>query len=103
MAKKLYQYTLYKTDGTKEVLTPQPKLDYTEYYKLIGCTTFEIVPKAYYTKDMNKRATAYCDGEGLFKNPLIANPFFAEYHNTLFNDTSRIYGNVLLEEVYHGE
>lgn len=102
MSAKLYQYTIYKTTGDITVLPPQKKMDYKEYYPLIGCTTFQIVPKVYYPDGMNKRATAYCDEEGLFKTPLVPNPFFPVYHDNFFNDNSRIYGNVLLEEVYHG-
>lgn len=99
---KLYSYTIFKADGTIEKLPPQKKMDYTEYYPLIGCTTFQIVPKVYYADGMNKRATAYCDEEGLFKTPLVANPHFKPYHDDFFNDDSAIYGNVLMEEVYHG-
>lgn len=99
--KKLYQYTVYRADGTISKLDPQPKLDYREIYKLINCSTFQLVPTVYFPKSISKRATAFCDEEGLFKQPLIANPFFVPYTDKLFGDTSRIFGDVLVQEVYH--
>ena len=101
---KLYQYTVFNVDGTITVLAPQRKVDYRQFYTMIGdgCDTFQIVPKVYYPDGMNKRATAYCDENGLLTGKR-GNPHFKLYHDNFFNDDSLIVGNVVLEEVYHGD
>jgi hypothetical protein len=102
MSKKLYTYSIFRTNGEITVYDPQPKLDFRKFYEMIGngCDTFQIVPKVYYPDGMNKRATAYCDENGLLTGQ-PDNPHFKTYHDPLFGDESNIVGNVMLEEVYH--
>lgn len=101
---KLYTYTIYKTDGSKEVLPPRKKLDFSGpdgLYKLVGCSTIELVPKVYYGNGMNKRATGFCDENGLMAEKRF-NPWF-KVITDMFGRASTIVGDAVLEEVYHGK
>jgi hypothetical protein len=95
MAKKQYQYTIYRTNGDIEVLPPCPKKEWSGpggLYELIGCHMLEAVPKPYYPAGISKRAYVWCDEEGLFKANAQRNPHFG----------NQIVGDAVAEEVYHG-
>ena len=97
---KLYQYTIYRQDGSIEKLEPGKKREWPGkdgLYELIGCTTIQEVPKVYFPKGLNKRGHAWCDEEGLFNSKLQRNPNFVAF------DGSYIVGNVVLEEVFYDE
>lgn len=101
---KLYQYTILDVDGSKKTLAPCKRKEFKGddgVYKLAGATILQMVPKAYFPDDMNKRATAWADEEGLL-NMKPKNPFFKTLHDTYFGETY-IVGKVVLEEVFHGD
>jgi hypothetical protein len=100
---KLYQYTILKTDGTKEILPPCKKKNFNELYKIIDCDTIEIIPPAYYAGLDFGRCTILSDEEARFKNKQ-RNPHF----NVLKGDSNLgepaewdVLGNVVKEDVYH--
>jgi hypothetical protein len=107
VAKKQYQYTLLKQDGTKTDLGVRLKMSLQDYYNVLGCDTIELVPKAYFKDGTNKRATAIVDEHyGLFIDPVdrvkYRNPFFKVLTDVNDNEWD-VLGDVLLEQVYHGE
>lgn len=101
---KQYLYTLYKQDGTIEVLPVSSKKSFAEMYKILNCTTIEIIPSAYYPDNFG-RATVYADEEARFSENCGRNPHFKVLKGNpalgepLEWDTV---GDLLKEEVYKG-
>lgn len=98
---RLYQYTIYRTDGEKEVLTPRRKLKLSgdESIAQLACANVvKPVPKMYYPDGVNRRATAWCDEDGLLLKKR-RNPFFKVFADPYFDENSFIVGDIVLEEV----
>jgi hypothetical protein len=110
MAKKLYQYTVYKQDGTIEKLEPRPKMEWPGeggLYELIGngCGHIELLPKDYVPKEFGRRGEYFIDGEGRFNSTNYRNPHFKVLTGDIFSPSDEwdVVGNVVKEEVYHAE
>lgn len=95
---KQYQYTIYRADGTTEVLEPGPKKEWSGeggLYDLIGCQTIEIIPPDYYRYKNWGRCYVYGDEEGrMFHKP----------QNRHFKPIAPgwdLVGDIIKEEVYH--
>lgn len=102
---KLYQYTIFKEDGTKQVLPPSKKRSFPGpggLYELMGWDTIQLLPNDYVPDGWNKRATYFIDENGRFK-PHRRNPHFKVLTDALFGDEWDVVGDVLMEEVYHGD
>lgn len=93
---KQYQYTVYKTDGTKEVLAPCKKKEFKGkggLYELLDCQTIELIPEDYYAHQDWGKCTLYVDEEGGFVEGCRVNPYFKE-----LAPGYNIVGNVVKEE-----
>jgi len=92
---KQYKYTIYKQDGTIEVLPISKKKDFEELYKILNCSIIEIIPSDYYPAGFG-HSTVYGDEEGRFNENNHRNPHFK-----VLADGWDVVGNVIREEVYH--
>jgi hypothetical protein len=92
MAKKLYIFTLYETDGTKRVSVPRKEMSYEELRAAVE-GSIETVPPGCYKHHGTPRATAYCNDEGLM-NGMERNPHFLPFMGNI------IHGPVIKREVY---
>ncbi len=88
---KMYKYTILRQDGTKEVLPPSKKKSFAELYKILNCTTIEIIPKSYYGKEGH--CTMFGDEEGRFVETNRRNPHFKDLGNGYF-----VVGDIVKEE-----
>lgn len=97
--KKFYKYTLLKQDGTEKELGIMPKQGLNVFYKILNCTTIEMIPPDYYD---NKNCTLYGDEEARFNENNIRNPHFKVLKNeALFGDKEwDVVGDIIKEEVY---
>ena len=102
---KQYLYTLYKQDGTIEVLPISKKKSFNEIYKILNCETIEIIPSAYYPDGFGL-VTVYGDEEARFNENNKRNPHF----KVLKGDPKLgelpewdTVGDLLKEEVYKGD
>lgn len=101
---KQYLYTLYKQDGTIEVLPVSKKKSFNEIYKILNCETIEIIPSCYYPDGFGL-VTVYGDEEGRFNSNNKRNPHFKvltslDPREPIEWDTV---GDLLKEEVYKGD
>jgi len=92
---KQYKYTIYKQDGTIEVLPISKKKDFKELYIILNCSTIEIIPSDYYPKGFG-HATVFGDEEGRLNEDNHRNPHFK-----VLAEGYDVIGNVIKEEVYH--
>ena len=70
-----YEYTLLKQDGTTENLGVTPrKMNLSEIYQMLKCTTVEIIPESYY--EGHGKCTMYGDEEARFNKNNHRNPHF---------------------------
>lgn len=95
---RLYQYTILKMDGSTEALPPSKKKDFNELYKILNCTTIEIIHSDYWKGMGHGRCTMYGDEEGRFNNNNHPNPHFKE-----LAPGYNVVGNIVKEEVYKGD
>jgi hypothetical protein len=101
---KQYLYTLYKQDGTIEVLPISKKKSFNEIYKILGCEMIEVIPSDYYPDGFGQ-VTVYGDEEGRFNSNNKRNPHF----KVLKGDPNiepvewDTVGDLLKEEVYKGD
>ncbi len=99
---KLYQYTILKQDGTSKVLPVSPKKDSKELYKLLNCTTIEIIPSSYYSGLNWGRCIVFGDEEGRYNRLNERNPHFNVIQD-IFGAPWDVVGDCIREEVYKGE
>ena len=71
-----YQYTLYKQDGTIELLPISPKKTFAELYQVLGCTTIERIPDEYYAGKGIPHGIMFGDEEGRYRSQNHRNPHF---------------------------
>jgi hypothetical protein len=93
----LYRYTLLKQDGTTKELKPSPRKDLSEMYKILNCTTIEIIPKAYYQHKDYGACVIWGDEEARFKSTNKRNPHFETLMDADTQVVFDIVGDVLLE------
>lgn len=93
----LYQYTLLKQDGTTEDLEPSPRKDLTELYKILNCTTVQIIPKAYYQHKNYGHCVIWGDDEGRFNTNNKRNPHFETLMDAESQEIFDVVGDCLLE------
>lgn len=96
--KKMYKYTLYKTNGTKEEVI-SPKKSFSELYVMIGCDVIQLIPRVFCAD--KGRYTLYGDEEGRLKRDWVRNPHFKIVNDTLFGEDTFVVGNIVKEEVFH--
>ena len=102
---KQYLYTLYKQDGTIEVLPISKKKSFNEIYKILNCEMIEVIPSDYYPDGFG-RAVVYGDEEARFNGNNKRNPHFKvlksipDHGKPIEWDTV---GDLLKEEVYKGD
>ena len=92
---KLYQYTILKQDGTKEVLPPCKKKDFKELYQILNCELIEIIPSDYWSGMGHGKCSMYGDEEGRFKETNYRNPHFK-----VLAPGYDVVGDIVKEEVY---
>lgn len=100
---KQYKYTLYKQDGTIEVIGIGKKKDFRDFYKILNCSMIEHIPHDYYP-DKSGRAEFWGDEEGRFLETNHRNPHFKVLKgNPLLGEYSEwdVVGDIIKEEVYH--
>lgn len=74
---KIWQYILLKQDGTREDLGQRTKMTFGDMYKILNCTTIELVPMAYWTEEFNVwGASIYADENARADNTNVRNPHF---------------------------
>lgn len=88
---KFYKYTLLKQDGTIKELGTMPQQGFKQFYKILDCTTIEIIPPVYYEQ---KDCTLYGDEEGRFNEENMRNPHFE-----VIADNYDVVGNIIKEEL----
>ena len=106
-SKKLYEYTIYRQDGTIEKLPPQPKMEWDGkggVYEILNCRTIQLVPTDYLKDGMYKRANWYMDEEARFRNDVRRNPHFKVLTGDILDPFAEwdIVGDVVSEQVYKG-
>jgi len=97
---KLYKYTIYKQDGTIEVLPVSKEKDFKELYKILGCDMPESIPPAYYPEGFGD-VIVYGDEEGRFKESNHRNPHFKVLKGNVLIGEPRewdIVGDVIKQE-----
>ncbi len=97
---KQYKYTLLKQDGTTKDLGISKQKSFKEFYNILDCHTIELIPNAYVIG--NKRANYYGDEEGRFNSNNHTNPHF-KIITDIFGQDCDVVGDIIKEEVYHGE
>lgn len=90
---KKYHYFLLKMDGTKEDLGISPEKDFQEMYKILDCSTIQIVPPIYYSG----RGKVFVDEEGRFHAKNKRNPHFKVLTDK-FGAEWDVVGNAIVEE-----
>ena len=103
---KLYQYTILKQDGTKEVLKPSKKKTLAEFYKILDCRTIQLIPSLYYKGMGYGRCLMYGDEEGRFNSSNHRNPHFKVLKGNIeLGEPPEwdVVGNIVKEEVYKGK
>lgn len=75
---KLYEYTIYKEDGTIEEVAPRGQMTLSELQEVVG-GRIELVPRHFTKGKINHRFNVFCNEEGKF-NGSIQNPHFEPYH-----------------------
>jgi hypothetical protein len=103
-SQKLYQFTLLKQDGTQEDLgTRHGDMPLAEMYKVLGCSTIELIPNDYYER---KDVLLWGDEEGRFAQEVIdgevqpknhRNPQFKVLRDDVGNAWD-VVGDILLQE-----
>jgi hypothetical protein len=102
---KLYQYTILKQDGTKEVLKPCKKKTLKELYQILNCQMVEIIPNAYYEGLGHGHCTMWGDEEARFNPENYRNPHFKVLKGNIALEEERewdVVGNIIKEEIYKG-
>jgi hypothetical protein len=100
--KKLYQYTVLRQDGTKEVLPLSPKMNFDQFRFLLGCQTIEHIPSDYYKGLGYGRCEVWGDEESRFNSNNIRNPHMKILYDYEGNPWD-VVGDVILEQVYKGK
>lgn len=98
---KLYQYTVYKQDGTIERWEPCKKKEWRGaggLYEVMGWRTIELIPKDYYAEGWNKRGTLFGDEEGRFNQDNHRNPHTKVLTDPDGNEWDCV-GDLIMEEV----
>lgn len=98
---KMYKYTILKQDGTTDVLPVCPKKEFKGkdgLYELLGCTTIELIPDAYYEGLGHGRCTMYGDEEGRFNTKNTRNLHFKVLKDVDGAEWD-VVGNIVKEEV----
>lgn len=98
---KLYQYTILRQDGTKDVLEPCPKKTFKGVgglYELLNCESIEMIPSSYWVGLGYGKVRMWGDEEGRFK-PHTRNPHFKVMHDDLGNPWD-VVGDVVMERLY---
>ncbi len=98
-SKKLYEYTLLKQDGTSEYLGVSKQKTLKELYKILECSTIEVIPVDYYkSRKHGRRCTMWGDEEGRYKEGNTTNPHF-----DVLSPGWDVVGNILKEQRYYPE
>src|ERR1700756_4482375 len=101
---KLYQYTIYKQDGTIEELKPCKKKEFggiDGLYSILDCRTIELIPMDYVPKELG-RGTYFGDEEARFNSNNHTNPHMKTITD-VFGSVWDVVGDIVKESVYKGE
>lgn len=97
---KLYQYTIFKQDGSVETLEPCPKKQFFGeggLYGLLNCSTIELIPSAYYKGKKLGRVNMYGDEEARFNAKNHRNPHFNVLKDHLGEEWD-VVGDIVMEK-----
>ncbi len=100
MAKSKYNYTLYKEDGTKEVIAENvERKTVQEMYPILDCQLVELIPRDYYPKEdiENENVLFWGDEEGRMIDEPVRNPHMQVLYDVEGNPWDCI-GNLIREE-----
>ena len=96
---KQYAYTILRHNGDIKRYPPCKKKTFKDFYRMLNCTTIEIIPRDYYKNKGYGHCEMYGDEEARFNEDNKRNPYF----DTIVAEDGLVWdvvGDIIKEEVF---